>query len=287
LGSFECLSLSDGSWDYPPNSLFANVPLEDIKDALREHNLPLDYIRAPYTFLYVDTGEHRALVDMGAGDRLAPRTGHLPHSMGSAGIEPAQIDTVVITHAHPDHVGGALDEAGQPIYANALYHISQEEWSFWFSELSMVKAPERFVKIARQNLGPIRDQVIQLEGESEIVPGIRVIPAPGHTPGHVVVQVSSGEAGLLCIGDSALHPLHLQHPDWLSIYDLMPESAATSRRRILDLAAAENVLVMGQHFPPFPCLGTVIKNKSGWKWRPIETGGASLASQGNPSGPTR
>jgi glyoxylase-like metal-dependent hydrolase (beta-lactamase superfamily II) len=261
LGGFECLSLSDGSWDYPLKNLFADVPVEIIQDALRRHSLPLNYITTPYTCLYVNTGRHRVLVDMGAGNRLAPRTGNLPQSMGSAGVEPAQIDTVIITHAHPDHVGGALTGAGQPRYGNALYHISHEEWHFWFSERSVTKTPERFVRVARQNLEPIRDRVTFVEGESEIVPGIRAIPAPGHTPGHMVVEVSSGEALLLCIGDLAIHPLHLEHPDWLPIYDIVPESAAASKGRILDLAAAEQALVLGQHFSPFPSLGTVIKER--------------------------
>ena len=194
----------------------------------------------------------------------------MPHSMGSAGVSPAQIDTVIITHAHPDHIGGTLDSAGQPLCPNAFYYIAQEEWDFWFSELSMVRAPERFVSVARQNLESIQDRVIRLEGGSEILPGIRAIPAPGHTPGHMVVEISSGTDLLLCIGDTVLHPLHLEHPDWLPIYDLVPESAAVSKSRILDLAAAQNALVMGQHFPPFPSLGTVFKNGKGWKWQPVE-----------------
>ena len=103
----------------------------------------------------------------------------------------------------------------------------------------------------------------------------------------MVVEVSSGEARLLCIGDAALHPLHLEHPDWLPIYDIEPESAAVSKCQILDLAAAENALVMGQHFPPFPSLGTVVKNGSSWKWQPIETAGASSVSPGSRCGPTR
>ena len=272
LGSFECVSLSDGSVDYPLQNFFANVPKAQIEETLRQRDLPIDYITTPYTYLYVDTGEHRVLVDMGAGD-LAPGTGKLAQNMKAAGIDPTKIDIVIITHAHPDHIGGTLDHEGQPVYTHAHYYIWKEEWDFWFLELAEAKTPERFVTCARTNLEPLQDRVTLVNRESEIVPGIGVIPAPGHTPGHMVVSVSSGDEQLLYIGDTVLYPLHLEHPDWLPIYDIIPEKAEVSKRHIFDLAAEEKTLVMGQHFPPFPSLGYVVKKGEGWQWQPIEIAG--------------
>ena len=174
LGDFECVCPGDGSRDYPLNSFFANVSIEQVQETLRHRNMPRDLITTPYTYLYVNTGEHRVLVDMGAGD-FSPSTGRLLHNMSEAGISPAQIDTVVITHAHPDHIGGSLDDEGKPVYSEASYYISADEWDFWFSKDSMLRAPERFADVARKNLVPIRHYVNLDHGESQIVPGIRAM----------------------------------------------------------------------------------------------------------------
>ena len=268
LGDFECVSISDGRLVYPIENFFAKVPKEQVEEGLRQYDLPTDQVVTPYTYLFANTGEQRVLVDMGAG-HLAPTTGKLLENMRAAGIEPAEIDTVLITHAHPDHIGGCLDEEGNPIYVNASYYLWKGEWEFWFSESALEKAPESFVRMAREKLQPIQERVNLVEDESEILPGIHAMAAPEHTPGHMVVAFASGKEQLLYIGDTVLHPLHLEHLDWLPIYDILPEKAAASKRRIFDYAADERLWVIGQHFPPFPSLGHIARQGDGWKWMPV------------------
>jgi glyoxylase-like metal-dependent hydrolase (beta-lactamase superfamily II) len=270
LGDLECICLYDGLHDYALKDTFAGVPREQVQAALLQHNLPTYSARLAYTFLYVNTGAHQVLVDMGAG-KWVPNAGELVRSMDAAGIRPEQIDTVVITHAHPDHIGGTLDGEDRLVFARASYYISKEEWDFWFSEGAMYEVPYWYVRLARRSLEALEDRITLLDGESEIVPGIHAIPAPGHTPGHMVVAISSRDQQLLYIGDTATHILHLEHPDWRSSFDLSAEEAIASQRQILDLAAAEKALVVGTHFYPFPGLGTVAKQGEGWQWQPIAT----------------
>jgi len=109
-----------------------------------------------------------------------------------------------------------------------------------------------------------------LDQETEILSGIRVIKAYGHTPGHMVVSVSSCEEQLMYISDTVLYPLHLEHPDWVPKYDIIPDEADATKHRIFNRAAEEKVLVLGMHFPPFPNLGYVVKKEKGWHWQPIK-----------------
>ena len=269
IGDFSCVALSDGSMNCPPGHVFSNVGKARIEADLQSAGLPVDYITTSFTRLLIETGAHQVLVDAGAG-KLAPSTGRLVDSLRQAGVAPAQVDTVIITHAHPAHVGGMLDDGGEPVFAGARYFLWRSEWEFWTSEVAYQRASPRHVAIARGNLEQVREQTVLLEQEGDIVPGVSVIPAPGHTPGHTIVSVSSGGERLLYVGDTVFHPWHLEHPDWASIYDIVPEQAAAIKRRVFDLAAETGALVIAHHFAPFPSLGRISRSGQGWEWRPLE-----------------
>lgn len=270
VGEIECAALCDGTLPYPSNWFFSNAAPQEVENELRARQLPTDHVLAAYTCLLVRTGKECVLVDTGAGG-LAPGTGELPQKLQELGVSPQQVTTVLLTHAHPDHIGGVLDKAGQPAFRNARYVMSIREHEFWTQSPSLDRVGlEQFIKdmmlsAAQRNLPPLKPQLELFDDEKEIVTGIRALATPGHTPGHVALLLSSGKEQLLITADAVLHPLHLAHPEWRAVFDLDPQTAANTRQKLLDWAAADHVPVQAYHFP-FPGHGAILKRAQGWEW---------------------
>jgi glyoxylase-like metal-dependent hydrolase (beta-lactamase superfamily II) len=279
VGDFACIAVSDGSYTYCPPQfpppeilLFSNASQESLTSVRQRYNLPTPWAAwiSPYICLVVNTSKHLVLVDTGAGS-LAPTTGKLLPNLRRAGIEPGDIDMVINTHAHPDHLGGNMTSDGKPAFPKARHVISRTEWDFWTSSQAEQKleahSRDILVGIARRNLLPIKDRFDLVDGETEIVPGIRSIPAPGHTPGLMALAISSKNERLLCISDVVLHPVHLEMPAWSAVVDVLPDSLLGTRRKLLNMASATKDLVIAFHFP-FPGLGRVVRQEKTWRWQP-------------------
>jgi len=196
-------------------------------------------------------------------------------NLQAEGIKPTDIDIVIISHGHLDHIGGNTDIEGKLAFPNARYITSKDEWKFWMPEpdLTQLKVNDNLkqgmLMVARKNLFPIQDRVDTVDYETEILPGIKTIAAPGHTPGHMALAISSGDQKLLCIFDIAHYPFQLEQPDWHFSVDIMPERASDSRRQVLARASTEKTLVWAYHFA-FPGLGHIINDGEAWGWQPIK-----------------
>jgi glyoxylase-like metal-dependent hydrolase (beta-lactamase superfamily II) len=273
LGDFEMTAIHDGVWIRPIDEKFVrNVPFEEVQKVLTDAFLPKDKLPIPFTTLLVNTGSKLVLLDTGTGGQLAPTAGTMTANLVAAGIDPKSIDVIVISHFHPDHINGIKTKDNELVFPNAEILVPAPEWAFWMDDGKMSTAPEGLqgnFRNVRRVFGNIAKDVRQFEPGREVAPGITSIAAYGHTPGHVAFAVASGNQSMLVLSDTTNHPwLFARNPEWQAIFDMDGNMAVDTRKKLLDRASADRMLVQGYHFP-FPASGYIGRDGKGYNFVPV------------------
>jgi glyoxylase-like metal-dependent hydrolase (beta-lactamase superfamily II) len=224
------------------------------------------------TFL-IHTGGKTVLMETGCGNFMQASAGKQLANLAAAGVQPADIDAVLLTHMHPDHSAGLTDrETGKPIFENAELVCHENEPRHWNDDAAMARGNERekalFFQLARDQMAPYKDRMRTFSGEGEVLPGITAIPRPGHTPGHTTYLIASGNDQLLVWGDVVHIPeVQTARPEACMVYDTDPAQAEASRRAVFDMVATDRLLVTGMHLH-FPGFSRLLRDGDGYRLIP-------------------
>jgi glyoxylase-like metal-dependent hydrolase (beta-lactamase superfamily II) len=260
IGDILVTVLSDGYLDAGFHILQSIEPLD-------AEQILVESFRPPHPSISVNcfavqAGGRTALVDTGSGASMGPTLGWLPANLAAAGIDPGDIDTVLLTHMHPDHSNGLADASGAAAFANAELVMHEAEVRHWTDDVQMSRANEsqrtRYFLGARQQLKPYAERLRTFR-QGEVFPGVTAMPIPGHTPGHTAYLIASGDDTMLIWGDIVHVPeIQLRRPEVTMVFDSDPEAAVAMRRRIFDMAATDRLLLSGMHLH-FPGLSYMIE----------------------------
>jgi glyoxylase-like metal-dependent hydrolase (beta-lactamase superfamily II) len=266
VGDIEVISLFDGIWEKPHDENFikgANV--EQTKAALKAAGLTDAFVPIPFTALAVKTGGRVVLIDSGTGGQTGTRTGLLPQSMAAAGIDPKDVKTIVISHFHPDHIFGLMaKETNAQTFPDAEIIVPAAELKWWTQPVESIQAPRRSLAQRIQATFPTWKNLRPVDGEVEVAPGVRQIPAHGHTQGHAVHLISSGGKQFIATADvTNIYSLFAKNPDWQGVFDHVPDEAVATRKKVFDRAIADKAMVAGYHWG-LPNVGTLAKDGNGY-----------------------
>jgi len=275
VGSVEVTAVYDGIWRKPHDPTFIEgVTVDETKAALASAGLTTAFMPIPLTVLVLKIGDKHLMIDSGSGvGQWQVNATHLPANMKAAGIDRGQISTILISHFHPDHVWGLMEKGtNAAVFPEAELVVNSVEYRFWTEPGRVETLPEGRRQAGRRiaEVFPTWKNWRLVESGTEVAPGIRILEAFGHTPGHSVFLVTSGRDQLLVSNDTMYVPALLApHPEWQGSYDQDGPIAVTTRRKIIDQVIADRMMICGAHFP-FPGLGTFVKDGSAYAFTPVE-----------------
>lgn len=265
VGRFACIAFKEGGGPRVATQFLNEAPPDELERIVREQGLDPQSIDFSINVLLVKAGNETILLDTGLG----PSASDLHAKLRAEGTAPEAVSLIVITHGHWDHIGGIADEDGNFLYPNARYAISKAEWDYWTAADRFAESDTNPAKTVWNTLNAHRDRVTLLDtftGETEIVPGVCAIAAPGHTVGHLAIMLESDRETLLHIADAAHHWFQLACPQWSPPFDQDKSESVNTRRRLFQQAARERCRLYAYHFP-FPGNGYVTETADGWLWQ--------------------
>ncbi|TPJ60440.1 MBL fold metallo-hydrolase [Mesorhizobium sp. B2-7-1] len=275
VGSLEVTAVYDGIWRKPHDPAFIkDVSVDDTKAALAKAGQTTEFMPIPLTVVVLQMNGRTIMMDAGSGvGQWQANATHLPANMKAAGIDYKAIDTIMISHFHPDHVWGLMEKGtNNPVFPNAELIVNATEYNWWTDPSRLAKLPEGRKPAGKriaENFPKWKNWKLVDDG-AEVVPGIRLMAAPGHTPGHSVYHVDAGPEQFLVSADTMYVPALLApHPEWQGSYDQDGPMAIATRHRIIDQVIADNVRICGSHFP-FPGTGSFVKDGNAYAFTPMQ-----------------
>lgn len=272
VGDFEVMTFYDGQVSLPPSFPAPNVDPEKLKKVLAPTGYTGEAYVNPLNITLVKTPDELILIDAGSGPRFVPTAGRLELALQEAGVDPTDISKVILTHGHPDHLWGTVNDFDELTFPEATYYVAEKEFSFWRDPEVMKNLPEdrqSFAIGAKARFEAIEDRMELVSADDEVISGVGILETNGHTQGHISVELKKGSESLVVLGDAITDSIiSFEYPEWQYGGDHLPDVAVATRKRLLDKLSASKAKIIGYHLPS-PGIGLVARNGNGFVYEPL------------------